>query len=190
MKKEKSKKTFIIVITTFIALSMIVSIFAVVVDNQGSKLEYNNQKFTLTEQGYKTKINGNYYIFQYFPAEIESITLTPEAKSLLDNSQGLIVLFDPNADSENLLYLDFARFSMDEKLDRQIFFAVTNESAAYALPVLSCQNATSSLPIIYFNLSTEVSVTNDGSCIIANAKLREILGVEERMVYHMLGVME
>lgn len=190
MRKKEPKRWGVILVTLFIAFSMIISIFAIVLDNQSNNLKYNSFKFSLTTDGYKVKINDKVHTFQYYPSELENFNLSQNTKDLLSKSIAIALVFDPNSSQDDLMYIDYARFSFDERTDKPVYFAVTEESDNYLFPVLTCNNATAEIPFILFNISTETSIVEQGNCIILNAKLREILALEERISYQMLGVMK
>jgi hypothetical protein len=190
MRKEKNKKIGVIIFTLFISLTMILSIFAIVLDNQDNSLKYNGFKFSLTNDGYRVKINNTTDTFQYYPAELENFNLSQSTKDLLSNSVAVALLFDPNSTVDDLSYIDYARFNFDNVIDKPVYFGITQESEGYTLPVLTCENATAEIPFIVFNSSSETSIVENNNCIILNAKLKEILAVEERIAYQMLGVMK
>lgn len=190
MRKEKSKKIGVILITVFIALSMILSIFAIVLDNQGNNLKYNDYKFSLTDSGYKVKINDKFYVFQYFPTELENYNLTQDIKDMLTNSQALAVFFDPNSTQDDLTYIDYARFNLDDSINKPLYFGIISESETYLLPILSCENATAIIPFIFLNISSEASISKQDNCIVLNARFRDMIALQERISYHMLGVMK
>lgn len=191
MRKEKSNKTGIILITIFLALSMILSIFAIVIDNPDNGSKYNGYKFTVAQDGYKVKYNDKFYTFTNHPLQLEAFNLSSDTKQLLTSSQAIAVIFDPNASQQDLEFIDYARFNLESKADKPIYFAVTQESETYAmLPVLSCENATSQIPFIYFNLTTEPSISQVDNCIIVNGKLSDVVALEERIAYQMMGIMK
>jgi len=190
MKKEKNKKWGVIIFTLFISLTMILSIFAIVLDNQSTSLKYNGFKFLQTNDGYKVNVNGVAYTFQYYPTQLENFNLSQNTNDILSNSVAIAILFDPNSTLDDLMYIDYARFNFDDRTDKPIYFGITQESETYLFPVLSCDNATAEVPFIVFNISTETSIVQDNNCIILNAKLLEIMAVEERISYQMLGVMK
>lgn len=189
MRKKEPRRWGSIIVTLFIALSMILSIFAIVLDNQSNQLKYNGYKFSLTNEGYKVKINGRVHTFQYYPSQLESFNLSDDTKKMLSESVALAMLFSPNLTADDLSYIDYSRFDFDDKIDKPVYFAITEESESYLLPILSCENATSEVPFLFFNISTDTSIVQNGNCIIMNAKLMDIIALEERISYQMLGVM-
>ncbi len=189
MRKKEPKRWGVILVTLFIALSMILSIFAIVLDNQSNQLKYNGYKFSLTTEGYKVKVDDRVHTFRNYPSQLESFNFSDSSKNLLSESVAIAMLFNPNLTVDDLSYIDYSRFDFDDKIDKPVYFAVTEESESYLLPVLGCENATSEIPFLVFNMSTETSIVEDGNCIIMNAKLMDIIALEERIAYQMLGVM-
>lgn len=190
MRKEKNKKIGVIIVTVFIALTMVLSIFAIVLDNQNNSLKYNGYKFLQSNEGYKVKVNDKTYTFQYYPTQLENFNFSQNANDVLSNSVAIAILFDPNSTQDDLTYIDYARFNFDDRTDKPVYFGVTQESETYLFPVLSCDNATAEIPFLVFNISTETSIVQENNCIILNARLLEIMAVEERVSYQMLGVMK
>jgi hypothetical protein len=193
MKKKEKRKTLAIVMTIFIALSMIISIFAIVLDNyQSDELSYNGHTFKITDSGYRVKLNGAFMDFQYYPSDLERINISKDIVDTLKNSQAVALLFDPNSSTDDLIYIDFARFEMSQQLGKPMYFAVTQPSEAYPLTVAGCENATLEVPIIFMNMSSDSTFTVSGQnagCIIMNARLREIIALKERLIYALNGVM-
>lgn len=190
MRKREPKRWGVILVTLFIALSMVLSIFAIVLDNQSNQLKYNGHKFSLTAEGYKVKVDNKVYTFRNYPSQLESFNFSDNSKNLLSKSVAIAMLFNPNLTVDDLSYIDYARFDFDDKIDKPIYFAISEDSESYLLPVLSCENATSEMPFLIFNISAETSIVEDGNCIIMNAKLMNIIALEERIAYQMLGVMK
>ncbi|HIH31716.1 TPA: hypothetical protein HA235_03335 [Candidatus Woesearchaeota archaeon] len=189
MRKEKNKKIFLIGFALFIVLSMTLSIFAVILDNPQDNLKYGKQKFTITNTGYSTKINGKAMEFTSYPSELEYLNISSDIKQLLGNAQAITFLFDPNSSKEDLVYLDSARFDLQNKYPKPVLYGITQSSLTYNIPELSCSNTTTYNPIIFFNISSSLSITNNNNCIIINSKLRELIAVENRLLYQAYGIM-
>lgn len=189
MRKKEPKKWGIILITLFMTLSMVFSIFAIFIGNQSNQLKYNGFKFTLTNEGYKVKVGDRFHTFSNYPSHLERFNFSDDSKKLLSESVAIAMIFNPNLTIDDLSYIDYARFDFDDKIDKPVYFAITEESESYLLPVLDCKNATSEIPFLVFNISTDTSIVEDGNCIVMNAKLMDIIALEERIAYQMLGVM-
>jgi len=75
----------------FIIGIMVFSIFGFVLSYSSGqeKLRYNDFKFTRTQLGVQTKINGEKILLNFYPTEVEDITIDEQAKQLLKNTKAL-----------------------------------------------------------------------------------------------------
>lgn len=195
LKRKKENRTGIILITLFITFSMVFSIFAIVMDaNTDDQLEYNKQKFIRTETGYSTKINNEQMNFYFFPSELETINISENIVSKINNAQLVVFLFDPNQTQEDLTYIDAARYDFEQQMNIPVYSAIIYESENYqSLPVLSCDNATAETPFIILNISSNTGFVLDetnSKCIIMNARWKDILASQERFIYGLYGIMK
>jgi hypothetical protein len=193
--KQKESKTFVIVLAVIITLSMVGSIFGVVLSNyQTDTIKYGKYSFTITNAGtYKAKIDGKMMEFNYYPSELERIPVDPGVKDKILNAQAVVLLFDPVASNDSLEYIDFIRYEMQSQFPVQTAFGITNESDKYIMPVLRCENATIEVPFIILNNSANTSIVfdpNNNNCIIMNARLLEVIAAKDRLAYLLNNVME
>jgi hypothetical protein len=192
--RNKGKKLSVILVTAFIVFSMVISIFAIVVDNQSQSIpDYNKHSFRFTDNGYKTKINKTYIEFYYYPSDLEEINLSSEIISKIKNSQGIGFVFDPEDNiTDNLLYIDVMRYDLETQLDKPVYFGISSNSTKYALSVVNCSSAADYLPIIIINTSADTGfhVSDNPNCIILNARLKNLLAAKDRLVYAYYGVMQ
>ena len=172
---------------------MVVSLFAIYIDNsQNDIVYYGKQKFIITNDGYMTKINNTKFIMQYLPSEVERINLSQEITNKRNSSVYTVFLFDPNQDPNNLLYIDMIRYDLSTQMPRGTYFAITQTSENYSLPVLNCNNSTADLTFILINSSADTGFGIDKdnpNCIIMNAKYKELLASKDRIVYTMNNIM-
>jgi hypothetical protein len=193
-KKNNKKKWMGITVAAIIVFSMVISIFAVVVDNQSQTLpDYNKHSFINTNTGYKTKIDGKYMEFYNYPADLEDISLNSDILAKIKYSQGMAFIFDPEETVvDNLQYIDLIRYDLQLQLDKPTYFGITKNSTKYTLPIVDCTNATVEFPLILINISSNTSFQISEkypNCIIMNAKLKELLAAKDRLVYTYYGVM-
>jgi hypothetical protein len=193
-RKNNKKKWMGILVAAIIVFSMVISIFAVVVDNQSQSLpDYNKHSFMNTNNGYKTKINGKYIEFYNYPSDLERITIETGVMAKIKNSQGMAFIFNPEEPVvDNLQYIDLIRYDLQSQLDKPTYFGITQNSTKYTLPIIGCANATAEFPLILINVSSNTSfyVSEEyPNCIIMNAKLRDLLAAKDRLVYTYYGVM-
>jgi len=192
---EKRKRRTNIIVTVIVAFLMVASIFAIVLDRQTQdSTDYNSHSFVITDTGYKTKINGKYMDFYYFPGDVERIGIEPGIMTKVKNAQAIAFIFDPNDNvTDDLLYIDTMRYDLQTQLDKPVYFGIINSSSKYTtLPVINCANATAYLPLILINISvnTEFNISKEyPNCIIMNGKLKDILALKDRFVYTYYGIM-
>ena len=198
MKKdryEQRRKRMGMTMTIVMAFIMIASIFVIVIDNQAQGIPaYNKHKFVGTDQGFQTKINGEYMGFYYYPADLERIPLSPAIATIINESTGLAFVFNSEENiSDNLQYIDLVRYDVSLQLDKPIFFGLTQESDKYDFAVVECTNATKEFPFIIMNYSSDTGFyasEENPYCIFMNAKFLELLAAKDRLIYTYYGIMQ
>jgi hypothetical protein len=174
---------------------MVFSIFAIMVDNQSqSTPSYNKHSFVKTDTGYKTKVNGAYMNFYYYPSELERINLSKDIMTMIKESKGMAFIFNPEDNiSNNLQYVDAVRYDLTQQIGSSVFFGITQESDKYSLSVVDCRNATKEFPFVMMNYSADTGFYQSSEnpyCIIMNAKFMELTAAKDRFVYTYYGIME
>ncbi|MAG38494.1 hypothetical protein CMO90_00220 [Candidatus Woesearchaeota archaeon] len=186
-KKNRKKK---LLVGGLLAFLMVFSMLGVILSNStDDTLEYNEFKFSREESFFVTKINGKQFYFSYLPQNL----LLIEKPEILKNKIKLPMIylsFNPENKVENLRYIDLIRNDLFTIVDSAVVSAVSKESSNYLLPVISCENATSYVPVFYFNISNETSIIERNNCLIFNAQNIEILKLRDLIVYTYLGVID
>lgn len=195
MKHKDNKKMYVIIFAIIVSLSMIGSIFGIILDNyQTNKIKYGKYSFTVTNAGtYNVKINGKMTEFMYFPTDLERIPFDAGIKDKLLNSQAFVLLFDPVESNDSLEFIDLMRYELPNQISKQVVFGITRQSDKYIMPVLSCDNATATVPFVIITDSSNTSIVFDplnNNCIIMNARLKDVLAAQDRLVYTLNGVMQ
>lgn len=195
MKRKEKKNFYVIALAVLITISMIGSIFAIVLDNyQSNNIKYGKYSFVVTNTGtYKVKVNGQFMEFTYFPSDLERIPLDSRVKEKLSNSAAFAIIFDPVESNQSLEFVDYVRYEIQNQVQKQVFFGITQESERYLLPVLGCDNATAAVPLILIVNSDNTSIAIDKdneNCILMNARLRDIIAAKDRIVYSMNNIMQ
>jgi len=187
-KKHEKKNKMGIWVIIFIVVIMLTSTIGYVFKG-GSKEKYNGFSFSRIENnGWYTEINGRQIGFNYFPADLESINLSSE---IVDKIKGTNMVYFTH-DPEN-------RYREDIALLKEMFwpyFQIYADSGltvnnTLGLPVVNCDNATISLPVIYFKDSNQTGFYLDNNCIICEIRPGEdFTALKERLFYSLFGVME
>ena len=190
-KKQKDNKKLNTFMAVFIAVIMVSSMAGMMMNNNDSQLNYNGFKFKVADNQIYTEISGETYFFYYFPADLESLNTSVELKTKIKDLQMFYFTFDP--DSESLSYIDKARFDLSNDLAKTDFFfsnAKTKESDLYDIPIITCDNATAFVPVIYFKEGNRTGFFKEGNCIIAESQTKEgFLALKDKLLYIILGVM-
>ncbi len=188
-KTERSKQIWI---SLLIAFLMVFSVFGVIIGSQDNSMKYGKFKFTQSQNGFVTKINGTEVPFYTLPSQVGFINVSPDITAMLRNSYFVVVSFDPAAAKESLAAVEIARFDFSQYFyGKLVYNGVTNNTGEYSeQPVITCANATAETPVIYFNFSDTPSIVRVDDCIFINAKGSDVLALRDRLLYSYLGVIQ
>jgi len=185
-KKEKRNQIVIAIILSFL---MIGSMAGIVLNQNNTNEKYNGYKFKITENGYLTKVNGQEFLFNYFPEDIEEFKINKDFCEKLQNSEMIQILLEP--ESQSAMYIDAIRLNLKQTLNQPIITRITNESEKYnAYEIASCDNSTEKTPIIFFKESDNNSITIDNNCLVIEAKQSNFLIFRDIIVYGYTGIMQ
>jgi len=187
-KKHEERNKMALWAVILIAVLMLTSTIGYVFKG-GSKEKYNDFSFSRTDDGrWYTRINGRQMSFRYFPSELERINLSREIIDKIKNTKMIYFTHD----LEN-------HYREDIALLKEIFWPYfqiyadngLTEDNAFNLPIISCDNATTDLPVIYFKESNQTGFYLDNNCIICELRPGEdFTALKERLLYSLFGVIE
>ncbi|MBN1793284.1 hypothetical protein JW826_06390 [Candidatus Woesearchaeota archaeon] len=189
-KEKKSEKTKQIVMSSFLALVMILSVFGIIIGSQSSELKYGKYKFERKDNYYTTKIDGKELYFYTLPFDTSYINLSDETVDKIRSSAYLITSFNAGAANESLPAIELVRYDLANLLpEKFIFDGVEEPHPLYeALSVLGCANATLGAPALIFNISDSMSIVDAGDCIYFNGRGADFLRLRDRLLYSYYGV--
>ena len=184
--KEKDKKGTALVL--FIAFIMLTSTIGYVFKG-GTKEKYNDFSFSIRDdQRWHTKINGMQMSFKYFPADLEAINLSTNIIDRIKTTNMIYFTHDPENRYREEIALLKEMFWPYFKIYADNGLTLTNN---FNLPIVSCDNATMTLPVIYFKESNQTGFYLDNNCIICELRSGEdFTAIKERLLYSLFGVME
>jgi len=188
-KKISKKNYFTIGLVIFIAVIMILSIFVLGLNNQDTNLqplEYNGIEFVNKNNLWSFKLNGNEYITETHPIDLESINNKVDFSSLT---------FDKNI----YLIYDTSWYSADGpevgRLKQILLFkgntvsvACDREEMCGDFPIISCKDVEKTS--VYMKLSNETKIYKDGNCVILEGESGQEVFLINRFAYGLLGVMK
>lgn len=190
-KKRISKQTMM---SIFIISVMVLSVLGFVITsdpNAQNSFIYEGREFLIEGQYLTTEIEGGTVRFHAFPDSVTQIQADGDAVEMIRGSRMAYITFDPN--SSELSDIDLARYELSTSLREQfdIFSApaVISPSDQYKFPVIGCENATESVPVISFVETNATRITREDNCIIFNAKSSfDFLRLKDRLLYQMHGI--
>ncbi len=193
LKKNKDSKTVQkVVVGGLISFIMIFSILGFFSNSYHStkKMNYNGFNFYITNKGMFLKYDGKPLQFQYYPSSLENMSYNDNINNLLRNSKQIYVTSDANDTLVQAIgtvkYLFASTLASVSKYVQNSY--TTNVSG---LPVISCANATSNTPVVYFYTSNKTSISLQNNCVKVTAYDQNgFLSAENRILYGFLGVMK
>lgn len=196
MPYQKKRKKFPkeILWTLIIAGLMIASVFGIMFSGYatgGEKEPYNGYEFIKTNQGWKVTVQDKNFVFQYHPADLDTLNIDPEISKTLRGSKMIYLTFNPN--SEEVEQMELARFQLGSFLTEiQVYpvMGITEENENYKQPLIDCYNATQMVPVIKLVGSNETGIYQEDGCIIVEAYEYDIPPMVDRLAYATLGIIE
>jgi len=189
-RDEKKKK----VIVLFLAGIMIISVFSIIFigvgPSQGSVTE-NSAKFIKKGEAWSTQIDKREALFTYLPSDVEHITLSSRILNTLKNTIEIDTTYDPNS-TYNQSYA-LAQYQMGITLQNFNIFVRSGITGNISdrISIITCNDSTPIVPVIYFKDSNETRISLVGNCIIAEiAQGREAIMVKDRILYGKFGIIK
>lgn len=192
MKEVKEKRRWGLML--FIIMIMVGTSFSVVFFGFSSASEtvrYNGIKFTGDGTKWTAKINGRYAAFSFLPNEVEDIQAPSELPALLGNRIEIDATSDANSTYKESIALAQHQMRLTLESYNVYLFQGFTTNNSFNFPLIICNNATTSVPVVYFKESNSTGIEIKDNCIIAKASSdRNFIRVKDRLVYSMLGVVK
>ncbi|MFH1133412.1 MAG: hypothetical protein V1735_02900 [Nanoarchaeota archaeon] len=189
VRRQKKNKT-IVWLTVAIAIIMVTSIAGYFTDEMTEKKRYGRYSFTVREDGIYTQVNSTWLKFRYYPDKLQEIPLDKEVMAQLMQARAVMITFEPGA--EDGATVDLLRLEMSKEMPAlfgtYVVMGVTNNSNLL-LPEVTCQNATSYMPVLYLKDTGNVSVTAQDGCIILQGDKQGLAIAKDRLYYTYLGIL-
>lgn len=193
-KREEKPKLFSTrnMVAFFIVFIMTTSIAGFLINSNSTseKLEYNGFEFSRVGNYYMTKVEGKRIYFTYPPENLAQMEIPPEAGEAIRNTKMLYVAYNESQP----FVKDYAllQYNINDVLKNHLNTYVVNallNKNEYGLPVVSCKNATQTVPVIIFKESNSSSITYDNGCITLNGEFRQdFYALTERLLYSVFGI--
>ncbi|MBI1970241.1 hypothetical protein HYS47_00690 [Candidatus Woesearchaeota archaeon] len=186
-KKGMSSKAILSII---LAAIMGVSIIGFVSTNIISPTtEYNNIKFRQTPAGWVAEIQGEEMLFTNHPLDVEHLNVSAETTAALRDAK---IIYVTSAVNDSLREsISQTTYDLIPAFQKKNVYAVLSftENTTYSKPVVTCNNATAFVPVVYFHNSTTTQITSQNNCIIAEANAPlNMIKIRDRLMYAVLGI--
>ena len=192
MKEAGSKKNWVLML--FIVLIMIGTSFSVFLYNdsgQSQVVRYEGIKFTGDGTKWTAKINGRFAAFSFLPGELADIKTPPELSGVLGNRIEIDVTSDANSTFKESIALAQHQIGLVMCNYGVYVYQGFTGNNSFNFPIVTCGDATSAVPVIYFQESNSTQIEAENGCILAKASSEaDFIRVKDRIVYSMLGVMK
>ena len=193
MVRQEKKKLFSKqnIVSLFIVFIMVSSVIGYMFGRDGGeKLKYGDHSFLRRGREWVLRTDKGELTFDYFPAEVENINLSSGVVDLLNEKKEIDSTSSANDSYAEAIAL--AQYSLMQNLDKisdtYLRIGMIDENE-FSLPIITCEDATESVPVLYFKKSDVTKVEVKDNCIIAEAKGElDILGVKDRLLYGLLGI--
>ena len=191
MKEKKEKKRWgLILFIVFIMIGTSVSFVFFGFSPATERAKYNGFSFVNNGDIWIAKINGREAAFSFLPGEVENI-LAEDFSKRLQGKFEIDVTYDSNSTYRESIAL--AHHQMGLTLAAYNIFVrkgfTTNNT--FNLPIITCDNATINVPVVYFRHGNATNININNNCIIAEASTNaDFIKVKDRLLYGILGVMK
>ena len=151
-------------------------------------VEYNGFEFINRGTYWSTVVDGRDALFTYLPDDLGFIFVNQDVIGRLRNK----VQIDSTSEFNDTFAepIALAQFQMGSTLfNFDIFVRNGFTSEQENFPVVTCNDASAFVPVIYFRSSNITKIYLDNNCIIVEAVSRaDVIRIKDRLVYGILGI--
>jgi len=181
------------ILGVILGLTMFGSVFTFVFfgfqgGNNAGRIKYNG--FDLINRGthWSTTIDGRPAFFTYLPDDLGFIFVNQDVIDSLRN----VIQIDISSEFNDTFAQEIAlaQFNMGITLTNfNVFVRNGFTTEQQNFPIISCNDASRFVPVIYFKSSNTTKVYLENSCVIVEASnRRDVERIKDRLVYGILGI--
>ena len=196
MVSEKKMNVTGLLMSLFIVALLVISVVALAssfnTDPSGtqSKKKYGDYEFLITERYLRTDFEGLELRFYHYPEEVSYTNVNPVIEKLKKGGEVY-----STSDPELLLGLEVGetQFEIDKisGIKHGTFLNVSfTEENDFERPPITCENATPSTPVIFFNLSNSTSeIVEKNDCVIVNFQTDlDFYRIRDKIIYDLIEI--
>lgn len=189
-KKEKRKWgliLFIVFIMIGTSFSFVFFGFSPVAD----KVKYNGITFTSKNNIWIAELNGRDAAFSFLPSEVEKISSVDDSIKLLTNKFEIDSTYDLNSSYKESIAVAQHQMELTLKVYNIYIRKGFTTNNTFNLPIITCDNATQNVPVVYFKYGNSTNIHAENNCVIAEAATNaDFIMVKDRLLYGILGVIK
>ena len=182
-KKEQRLKLFMAIFVTVI-LGASTAAYALMETGSSTNKKYGDFTFIRSDNG-GWQLKKTSIVTSYLPQDVKNITLTGSPK--LDDFSGTLY-FNALGTVEISAANELLKLLPSEKAILSCSPENENESFCADLPLKSCADASSGMPVISFEQSNETSASYSNYCLIINSDNENALRVMDRIIFELYSV--
>ncbi len=185
-RKEKNTK-YMVYIMAFLMISSVFAVMFYGFSDQGDTISYGKFKFNKQERGWTLNTKVQTYTLDYLPQEVEVFNVSEDIANKLKGALEIDVT--SKVDDKNIDNIGYAEYSIATNLPQKFIRVGFITNSSYEAPIVTCSDATSIVPVIYFVTGNETKIIEENNCIIAQS--RDEFGfvrIKDRLLYAVIGV--
>jgi len=151
-------------------------------------VDYNGFEFINRGTHWSTIVDGREALFTYLPDDLGFIFVNPDVINSLKNKIQIDITSDFNDTSAETIAV--AQYQASITLNNFNVFARNGfTSKQQNFPVITCNDSSNFVPVIFFKSSNGTRVYLDNDCVIAEASNpADVIRIKDRLVYGILGI--
>jgi len=191
MKERKEKKNWALI--AFMVVIMMGTTFSFVFfgfSPTTEKVDYNGIKFIRKNNIWTARINGREAAFTFLPSEVSNIPAADFSKKL-QNKLEIDATYDLNSTNKEAIALAQHQMGLTLAAYNVYLRKGFTTNSSFNLPVITCNDATEIVPVVYFKYGNSTSIYVENNCIIADASSDAgFIMAKDRLLYDILGVIK
>jgi len=180
----------LVIFLAFIMVSSSIAfIFVGYGSSQNTKVKYG--EFTFRQRGpqWSTFVDKREAVFTYLPGDVSDINADQAAIDRLRSKLQIDTTLDENRTLTQ--YMALAQYELSQMLNFHNIYLRSGLTAAneFNLPVITCENSTATIPVLYFKEGNQTRIYAEGNCVIAEASQDfDAARLKDRLLYGILGI--
>lgn len=158
--------------------------------DSGASQKYGKFNFVRKGIQWSTYVNSKELLTSYYPAEVNTIYIEPQILQMISGKYEIDSTADINSTAIKTIYQ--AQYDMASMMNFHFgafMRAGVTTNNTQNIEVITCNQSTEFIPVIYFRESNETRAFKDGSCIIAEAEsAQDFARIKDRILYGLLGI--